>query len=120
MMDKDIAIGSAVHDVIESYMEYQESFRRYKRLAGLKPIENAHECVSGTVDKLGRLTRHVKHNGRNDPKPNFPSDAVQSFAGILAYADMIMEGLDINDQQFVEGFAAELMKGVKQHGVSNE
>lgn len=118
-MDKDIAIGSAAHDVIEDFMEYQRSFRRYKRLAGLNPIENAHECVSGAVDKLGRLTRHVKHNGRNDPKPNFPQDAVESFVGLLAYTSMIMDGLNVPDSQFVEGFASELMKGVKQHGKDN-
>ena len=115
MMDRDIAIGSAAQDVIHDFMEYQESHRRFQRIAGLKSVQNAHECVSGAVDKLGRLVRHVKHNGRNDPRPDFPKGAGEAFAGIMAYLDMIMQGLDVSDSDFVEGFSAELMKSVSQH-----
>lgn len=108
--------GAAAGQVIEDFVEYQRSFRKFKDIVGLKPIPNKHEPVSGCVDKLGRLTRHVKHNDRNDPKPDFPHAAVRAVAGVLAYLDMIVEDMDISEADFVEGFSQELMKSVDQHG----
>ena len=117
-MSKDI--GDAARQVITDLMEYQRSFRKFQKMVGLGPIPNKHEPVSGCVDKLGRLTRHVKHNDRNDPKPDFPHAAVRAYAGLLAYLDIIMEELDISDADFVEGFSQELMKSAEQHGGNDE
>jgi len=101
--------------VITLFLTYQQEFREFKELAGLKPIENTHECVSGAVDKLGRLTRHVKHNLRNDPKDSFPLDAVESYQGILAYLDLIIESFNLTDDQIRDGIMSELQKSIKQH-----
>jgi len=103
------------HRTISRFIDYQKAFREFKKVTGLKPIENTHECVSGAVDKLGRLTRHVKHNIRNDPKDSFPQDAIESFEGCLAYLDLIMESFNLSEEQVRDSMLTELMKSVKQH-----
>jgi len=115
MSAEEIVVQSAMHDVVEAYMDYRDVFRRFRMMVGLRPTNDAHECVSGVVDKLGRLTRHVKHNGRNDPKDSFPGDAVESFAGAIAYMDLIMESFDISDKEVMDGMMSELKKSVRQH-----
>jgi len=101
---------------IKKYILFQQEFRAFKDAANLKKLENVHEPVSGIVDKLGRLVRHVKHNDRNDPKPNYPDDAAESFQGILSYLDMIMENFDdLSEEELTDGMLREMLKSVKQH-----
>jgi len=101
---------------IKKYILFQREFRIFKQEANLKKLENVHEPVSGIVDKLGRLVRHVKHNDRKDPKPNYPEDAAECFQGVISYLDMIMENFDdMSEDQLVDGMLKEMMKSVKQH-----
>ena len=104
------------HNVIDKFISFQQAFRAFKKRAGLKNIDNVYEPVAGICDKLGRLVRHVKHNARDDPKDSFPEEAVESVMGIIAYLDLIIGNLDLDENELSTWMVSEMMKAVYQHG----
>jgi hypothetical protein len=66
------------------------------------------------TDKHGRICRHVKHVSRNDPKADWPNDALESMVGYLAYMDMLMTVYGLHPSM-PQAMHVEMCKAIKQH-----
>jgi len=101
------------HNVIKDFNRFLESYESWRKLNGLSgSIDNAHEIISAMTDKLGRIARQVKHQERNDPKPDWPNGMTIEMAGLLIYMIILQSryNVDISD-----GMKEELEKAIKQH-----
>ena len=85
-------------------------YKTFRKTHGLKDCPpNPLEIVNGLTDKVGRIARLVKHNYRDDPKPDWEASMQQQLAGVFNYLLMCeaYHGLD-----FTEGFKAELTHAI--------
>ena len=92
------------------FLGMYELFRLQNNLSG--SISNVHEIISSMTDKLGRIARYVKHQERNDPKPDWPDGMATEMAGLLVYMVMLKNHYDISISKDMK---IELEKAVSQH-----
>ena len=103
-------------DVVESFNRFLDTSCRFRVAYGLsETLDNPYEILTGMTDKLGRICRYVKHQERNDPKPDWPDGMAEEMAGLIAYLILLKDyyGLEI---YLFRGMTKELMKAVEQHG----
>ena len=101
---KDIAF--LFHRFLSGYDKWRED----NNLSG--SIENVHEIISSMTDKLGRIARYVKHQERNDPKPDWPDGMTTEMAGLLIYMIMLKNHYNVD---ILNGMKIELEKAIEQH-----
>lgn len=96
---------------LDCFMESYKDFRKSQGLADCPP--NPLEIMNGFADKVGRIARLVKHNHRNDPKPDWEVTMEKELAGVFNYILMCAayHGLD-----FPRGFQTELSHALDDHG----
>ena len=105
-------------DVVRNFQHFLNSYDYWRNQNGLSgSIDNVHEIISSMTDKLGRIARYVKHQERNDPKPDWPDGMTIEMAGLIVYTIILKNtyGVDI-----FKGFKAELEKAAKQHSNKGE
>ena len=101
-------------DVVDAFNNFLEEYELFRIDNGLSAkIDNVYEITTSIADKGGRLCRYVKHNERNDPKPDWENIIPEESSGLLVYLIILANryGLD-----FSEGMLKELNKAVEQHG----
>jgi len=94
---------------------YFKGFEYFKTTHNLKELTDMFEVCTSLSDKHGRICRHLKHIERDDPKDNWPDEALESFQGYLAYFAMIISKYKISDEQLENAIVNELMKSIEQH-----
>jgi len=100
--------------VISHFSDFLYEYREFKNLVGLpKTLDNPLESVTGACDKVGRLIRYVKHNTRNDPKPDWERLMQEEMFGAIAYLVILMEESGFED--ISAGMKTELLKAAEQH-----
>ena len=100
-------------DVARNFQHFLNSYDYWRKQNGLSgSIDNVHEIISAMTDKLGRIARQVKHQERNDPKPDWPDGMTEEMTGLMIYMIMLKNhyGVDI-----FKGMRKELNKAVEQH-----
>jgi len=93
------------------FLRAYKNFRKAKELPDSKA--NVFEVTTAMQDKLGRISREVKHMERNDPKEEWPNGLIEASSGLLSYMIMLLENYDVS---IYEGMITELDKAVEQHG----
>jgi len=93
------------------FLQHYKAFRKFHELADHP--DSALEIMNGFADKVGRVARLVKHNHRNDPKPDWEKIMAKELAGIYNYILMCASyhGVDLR-----EGFETELKHDIADHG----
>ena len=102
-----------VNEVIETFKNFLlrcDIWRKENGLSG--DIDNAYEITTSLADKVGRICRQVKHQERNDPKPDWPDGMMEDMAGVLAYLIILKNHYNID---ISEGMRQEFEKAVEQH-----
>ena len=99
---------------VKAFENYLQCLSAFKKEVGLIDVSNIHEICNAMTDKHGRLCRHVKHVERKDPKEEWPTEAIESIAGYMAYALMFINYYKLNDFIYVN-MLSELQKSIRQH-----
>jgi len=100
-------------DVVHIFNEFLSGYNHWRKSNNLSgSISNVHEIISSMTDKLGRIARYVKHQERNDPKPDWPKGMTTEMAGLLIYMIMLKNHYDVD---ISKGMISELKKAVSQH-----
>ena len=104
-------------DVAYRFAEFQYAYEEFRRQNGLDGLANVFETCTSMADKLGRVCRYVKHNERNDPKPDWEEKMGEEASGLIVYLMLLFDryGADIHD-----GMVVELNKAIKQHSGKEE
>ena len=106
--------------VAKDFASFMESLRDFRRLAGLGKLSDDMGTILaavGATDKVARVSRYVKHQIREDPKPDFPDGMSSEMFGVVVYLDLIATRYNVD---MTEGIVAELLKGASQHGGRDE
>jgi hypothetical protein len=107
------ALAEEAQIVTQSLRNFLKVYWLFKRAYSLPhTFKNPFEMVAGLADKVGRVSRLVKHNMRNDPLPNAQADLESSVFGSIAYLVLLTCYYDIDMSQ---GVTDELIKAVTQH-----
>ena len=105
------------HLVAKDFVQFQKSMADFRMVAELRdlPDDDVETLLSamGAVDKAARVGRYVKHQVRNDPKPDFPDGMVQEMVGAIVYFDLLAKKYGVDMQP---GIVSELLKAANQHG----
>ena len=107
-----------VADVTQAFGGFLEQYRLFRLKHKLnKEVTNIHEILVGAFDKLGRMSRQIKHFEREDPKDDWPEVLGEDAVGALIYILIALEHYDID---VVKGMENELKKAAEQHGGNQE
>ena len=100
--------------VAESFFQFMLSFEAYKKKYKLNGCTDSFEICTSLVDKIGRISRNIKHFKRNDPKENWETETVESIFGTISYLLMLVK----NHNLYVkDSIIKELIKSVEQHSI---
>ena len=115
-MKSDDQLKELANKTAQAFIEYLANLQHFKEVAGLKDVKNIHEICNSMTDKHGRICRHVKHMSRNDKKPEWPNEVLESIAGYLAYTLMLLNYYgDELWPHLRPCIVKELEKAIKQH-----
>lgn len=103
-----------VTNAFSNFIDTYEAWRLRNGLSG--NIANVFEITTSIADKAGRICRYVKHQERNDPKPDWPEGMTTEMAGVLVYLMILKNNYGVD---LLEGMRIELEKAVDQHSDSN-
>jgi len=102
-----------IKDVVNSFNIFLTNYEEWRIEHGLSgKITNVYEILAALTDKLGRVCRQVKHQERNDPKPDWPEGMTTEMAGLLIYLILLKNNYNVD---MAEGMCNELQKSVSQH-----
>jgi hypothetical protein len=108
------ALAEEAQLVTQALRNFLKVYWLFKRAYNLPhTFKNPFEMVAGLADKVGRVSRLVKHNMRNDPLPNAPTELEACVFGSIAYLVLLTCYYDIDMNK---GVTDELVKAVMQHG----
>jgi len=110
MSCKDSVKAEKVVNAFKEFDFLYSAFRQDNKLAD--NIDNVFEITSAMSDKLGRICRYIKHQERNDPKPDWPDGMTIEMSGLLLYMMMLLSYYKID---IGKGMELELNKAVQQH-----
>jgi len=110
MSCKDSVRAEEVVKIFKEFDLLYSIFRKDNNLAN--NIDNVFEISSAMSDKLGRICRYIKHQERNDPKPDWPDGMTTEMSGLLIYMMMLLSYYKID---IGKGMELELNKAVQQH-----
>lgn len=115
--EDNVVIGTipfpTTFDLTSSFQKFIDTYEAWRLRAGLSgKIDNVYEILAAMSDKLGRICRYVKHQERNDPKPDWPEGMTTEMAGLLIYMMILKNYYDID---LLKGLAIETDKAVRQH-----
>jgi hypothetical protein len=100
-------------DVIDGFNDFLDTYDEFRNAHGLSgSISNVHEIIASMTDKLGRIARYVKHQERNDPKPDWPEGMTTEIAGLLVYMIILKNFYNVD---ISKGMKIELEKAIEQH-----
>ena len=102
--------AETVTQTFNKFLIDYELFRKSNNLSG--SLDNVHESISGMVDKLGRISRYVKHNERSDPKEDWPDGLTKEMSGLLVYMILILNHYNLN---ISKGMIDEFNGSIEQH-----
>jgi hypothetical protein len=107
----------SVHDdlavVLDKFDELNCALHDLRKLAGLAEFpDNPLEIMNGITDKVGRVARLVKHNHRNDPKPDWQDTMADELAGVFNY---ILMAAGCHELDLMGGFERELKHALEDH-----
>jgi len=107
-------LHESAEKVAKTFSAFLKLYRTFKDMHGLSgKSSHPYEPIVGIVDKAGRCSRYIKHNVRNDPKPNWEVNMQGEMAGVLAYLVMMITDVDFTNIE--DGMIEELKKAVRQH-----
>ena len=114
MKNIDEEVTNSIDLVISKFSDFLTEYKEFKKLVGLpETLKNPLESVVGASDKVGRLIRYVKHNIRQDPKPDWERLMQEEMFGAIAYLVILMEESKFDDISV--GMRTELIKAAEQH-----
>ena len=100
-------------NVVSDFNKFLKSYDIWRDFNGLSgSIDNVHEIVSAMTDKLGRIARQVKHQERNDPKPDWPDGMTSEMVGLLICMIILKNKYNVD---ISKGMKTELEKAIEQH-----
>jgi len=101
-------------DLTNDFQNFIDTYEAWRLRVGLDgTIDNVYEILAAMSDKLGRICRYVKHQERNDPKPDWPEGMTTEMTGLLAYMILLKNHYNVD---LVKGMGLEFDKAVEQHG----
>jgi len=120
--NKEDKLKLLANKTTRSFIEYLMNLQEFKEAADLKDISNIHEIATAMSDKHGRICRHIKHVERRDPRSDWPTDALESIAGYLAYVAMFLNHYwkDNFYDRMESSMLNELEKAIQQHSKKKE
>ena len=102
-----------IEELISEFKTFLLIYDIFRKEQGLSAnLENVFEITTSMQDKLGRICRYVKHQERNDPKPDWPEGMTMEMAGLLVYMIILLNYYDVD---ISDGMRLELKKALKQH-----
>jgi len=105
-------------DVVYLFNNFLSGYDKFRKDNGLSgSVDNVYEVLTAMADKLGRICRQVKHQERNDPKPDWPKGMTTEMAGLMVYMIMLKNFYDVD---ISDGMKIELDKAVEQHSKKEE
>lgn len=108
--DMENSTPEKVVGAFNSFLHDYDVFREANGLSG--SINNVYEILAAMTDKLGRIARQVKHQERNDPKPDWPDGMTIEMAGLVIYMIILKNYYNVD---ISEGMKQELEKAIEQH-----
>ena len=100
----------------EDFLNVYDNFRFVNHIgSGKKP--NAFEICTAMMDKMGRISRQVKHFERNDPKEDWPDGLSEAMTGLLIYMLLLMNNYNLD---IYDGMVIELKSAIKQYTKKTE
>ena len=106
---KEVKVDELARE-FKNFLFIYDIFRKEQGLSA--NLKNVFEITSSMSDKLGRICRYVKHQERNDPKPDWPEGMTTEMAGLLLYMILLMNYYQVD---ITNGIRLELEKSVEQH-----
>jgi hypothetical protein len=100
----------AVVKAFRHFLKVYYLFKKEHKLA--HTYDDAKDMTLALMAKAGNIARLVKHEQRNDPKPDYLNGLERDMFGSIAYMTVIAARYGI---EFDDGMAAELLSAVEQH-----
>ena len=100
-------------DVVASFKKFLMVYKWFRENNNLSATKgNPYEVLAAMTDKLGRISRYIKHQERNDSKEDWPQGMTEEITGLLVYSVIILNHYDLD---ISEGMESELNKAIEQH-----
>ena len=104
--------------VSKAYTEFLREYNAFRIENGLSgKIDNIYEVLAAMTDKLGRISRYVKHTERDDPKDNWREELCTELTGLYVYGIILLNNYELD---IGPGMEAELAKAAEQHGTKEQ
>ena len=118
-MTKEEELELLANRTASAFEEFISCLMQFKKIAGLKTIDNPYEVMTSMSDKTGRICRMVKHVERKDPKIDWRHEILQSLTGYLSYSEMLIQKYNMINILH-SAMMSELQGSVSQHAMIEE
>ncbi len=103
----------SAQDVADAFMYFCEIYKEFREDWKLdEKAINGFEACTALSDKLGRISRQIKHFERKDKKEDWPIGMTEAMAGVLIYMLLILDTYEIDME---DGMIKELESSLKQY-----
>ena len=106
---------TSVDNVVDSWLNFLETYKDFREDNGLSKADySGFEICTSLSDKHGRICRQIKHQEREDPKPDWPVGMEEAIAGYIIYVEMLLEkyGCDM-----AQGLRNEIESALNQYKI---